>query len=52
MDGDDLGDELFGRGFGGGRRRGGDGVDNVVDFAGGGRNEEIFGEGAGYAAGG
>jgi hypothetical protein len=27
-------------------------MDNVVDAAGGGRDEEIFGEGAGYAAGG
>jgi hypothetical protein len=49
---DDIGDELFGGGLGGGGRCGGDGVVDVVNVAGGGGDEEIFGEGAGYAAGG
>jgi hypothetical protein len=49
---DDLGDELFGRRLGGRGRHGGDGVLDVVDVASGRVDKEVFGEGAGYAAGG
>ena len=49
---DDLGNELFSGGFRGRGRCGGDGVLDVVDIAGGGGDEEVFGEGPGYTAGG